>query len=138
MGDSTEEMLNVTMKRLEYIMDNVEAEKALQAEAHNLIEAAIVLLKMNTEEIEPEKAFEYWGDLQGWTKDLYIASLKMSRGKPQAGQFHLSGKLMTMIVLSKVSRKRIAHYMEELEEADAEKPRQPSLQSLAKLKDCDP
>lgn len=45
MGDSTEEMLNVTIKRLEAIMVHFTPEEALEAEAHNLIDAAIVILK---------------------------------------------------------------------------------------------
>lgn len=56
MGDSTEEMLNVTIKRLEAIMVHFTPEEALEAEAHNLIDAAIVILKSSREDMDAGKA----------------------------------------------------------------------------------
>lgn len=123
MGDSTEEMLNVTMKRLKYIMD-VDTEKALQAEAHNLIDAAIALLKMNAEDMDAQKVFGYWEKLQGLAKELYIQTLRLVVGSESKGQFHWSKKIMSMIVLCKREKERIVEYMKR-QEADAEEPRQP-------------
>ncbi len=113
MGDSTEEMLNVTIKRLQFIMDNMTPEAALHTEAYNLIDAAIVLLKTNREDMDPEKILVYWDSLQQWAKDLYIASLKAPDGKFAARQFHLSGRLMHMICLCKITKERMKEEMEE-------------------------
>lgn len=127
MGDSTEEMLNVTIKRLQFVMDNMTPEEALQTEVYNLIDAAIVLLKTNREDMDPEKILAYWDSLQYWAKDLYIASLKAPDGKIAAGQFHLSGKLMNMICLCKITKERMKEEIEEaIKEAGAEEPHQPT------------
>lgn len=128
MGDSIEEMLNVTIKRLQFIMDNTTQEEALQTEAYNLIDAAIVLLKTNTEDIDQEKILVYLDSLQHWAKDLYIASLKASDGQFEAGQFHSSGKLMNMICLCKIIKERME---KAIKEADAEEPHQPEKKTLA-------
>lgn len=111
MGDSTEEMLNVTIKRLEAIMVHFTPEEALEAEAHNLIDAAIVILKSSREDMDAGKAAAYWEQLRGYAKTLYIESVTMHYTKPRAGEFHLSNKLMTMICLCKMEKERI----EELE-----------------------
>ena len=122
MGDSTEEMLNVTIKRLEAIMVHFTPEEALEAEVHNLIDAAIVILKSSREDMDAGKAAAYWEQLRGYAKTLYIESVTMHYTKPRAGEFHLSNKLMTMICLCKMEKERI----EELEkETDADKPRHP-------------
>lgn len=128
MGDSIEEMLNVTIKRLQFIMDNTTPEEALQTESYNLIDAAIVLLKTNTEDIDQEKILVYLDSLQHWAKDLYIASLKASDGQFAAGQFHSSGKLMNMICLCKIIKERME---KAIKEADAEEPHQPEKKTLA-------
>lgn len=127
MGDSIEEMLNVTIKRLQFIMDNTTPEEALQTEAYNLIDAAIVLLKTNTEDIDKEKILVYLDSLQHLAKDLYIASLKASDGQFVAGQFHLSGRIMRMICLCKTSKERME---KSIKEADAEEPHQPEKKTL--------
>lgn len=122
MGDSTEEMLNVTIKRLEAIMVHFTPKEALEAEAHNLIDAAIVILKSSREDMDADKAAAYWEKLRGYAKRLYIESLTMRCTKPRAGEFHLSNKLMTMICLCKMEKERV----EELKkETDVAKPRQP-------------
>ena len=121
MGDSTEEMLNVTVKRLGAIMHKFSEEEALAAEVYNLIDAAIVILKSSSEEIDANKAAGYWEELRGYAKRLYIESVTMHHSTPRAGQFHLSGKLMTMICLCKNEKERI----EQLEkETGADEPRQ--------------
>lgn len=107
MGDSTEEMLNVTIKRLEAIMVHFTPEEALEAEAHNLIDAAIVILKSSREDMDAGKAAAYWEKLRGYAKTLYIESVTMHYTKPRAGEFHLSNKLMTMICLCKTEKERI-------------------------------
>lgn len=55
MGDSAEEMLNVTMKRIESIMDSFPAKQALEAETHNLIDAAITVLKTYKKDLTTDK-----------------------------------------------------------------------------------
>lgn len=119
MGDSTEEMLNVTIKRLEAIMVHFTPEEALEAEAHNLIDAAIVILKSSREDMDAGKAAAYWEKLRGYAKTLYIESVTMHYTKPRAGEFHLSNKLMTMICLCKMEKERIEEMEKnEKEEAD--------------------
>lgn len=129
MGDSTEEMLNVTIKRLQFIMDNMTAEEAMNTEAHNLIDAAIVLLETNTEEMDAGKVLAYWNSLRHWAKDLYIASLKAQDGKFVERQFHLSGRLMRMLCLCKIRRAR-------MKEAGTKEPYQP--QKVMKYKNGRP
>lgn len=97
MGDNAEEMLNVTMKRIEYVMDTFTAEEALKAETHNLISAAIDILRINAEHINTEKAAESWKKLYGWAKSLFVESVIIRRYGLVVGQFHLSGKLMMMM-----------------------------------------
>lgn len=97
MGDNVEEMLNVTMKRIEYVMDTFTAEEALKAETHNLIGAAIDILRINVEHINTEKAAESWKKLYGWAKSLFVESVIIRRYGLVVGQFHLSGKLMMMM-----------------------------------------
>lgn len=97
MGDNAEEMLNVTMKRIEYVMDTFTAEEALKAETHNLIGAAIDILRINVEHINIEKAAESWKKLYGWAKSLFVESVIIRRYGLVVGQFHLSGKLMMMM-----------------------------------------
>lgn len=126
MGDSTEEMMNVTIKRLQFIMDNMTPEEALNMEAHNLIDAAIVLLKTNTEEMDAGKVLAHWNSLQYWAKDLYIASLKVQDGKFVEGKFHLSGRLMRMLCFCKIRGARMKKEMKEaIKEADIEETHQP-------------
>ena len=119
MGDSTEEMLNVTIKRIEAIMTHYTPEKALKAEVHNLIDAAIVILKNSN--IELNKAAEYWEQLKGYAKTLYIESVTLRNAELQAGQFHLSNILMAMICLCKMKKEHIELL---IKEADEDKPRQ--------------
>lgn len=127
MGDSTEEMLKETMKRLDFIMLSLGPAKALESEAYNLIDAAIVLLKTNTEDMDRNEELECWNDLQGYAKSMYTHSLKMPHNKISAGQFHVCNKLMTMIVLCKTEKAKILRYMEnEIEEAGAGEPHQPT------------
>lgn len=113
MGDSTEEMLNVTIKRLEAIMVHFTPEEALEAEAHNLIDAAIVILKSSREDMDAGKAAAYWEKLRGYAKTLYIESVTMHYTKPRAGEFHLSNKLMIMICLCKMEKERIEEMKKE-------------------------
>lgn len=109
MGDSAEEMLNVTMKRIDAIMENFTAQEALAAETHNLIEAAIAIL-VETEDISGEKAVESWGKLQEAAKSLYIESMIIRGNGLAPQQFHLSGELMQTIMYCKERKK----YMETL------------------------
>lgn len=114
MGDSTEEMLNVTIKRLEAIMVHFTPEEALEAEAHNLIDAAIVILKSSREDMDAGKAAAYWEQLRGYAKTLYIESVTMHYTKPRAGEFHLSNKLMTMICLCKMEKNALKNWKKKL------------------------
>ena len=95
MGDSTEEMLNVTIKRLEAIMVHFTPEEALEAEAHNLIDAAIVILKSSREDMDAGKAVAYWEQLRGYAKTLYIESVTMRYTKPRAGEFAGNGQAIS-------------------------------------------
>ena len=121
MGDSTEEMLNVTMKRLEKIMYDFTEEEALEAEAYNLIDAAIVILKSSHEEMDAYKAAGYWERLKKCAKTLYIETIRVKNQRIKAGQFHLSSKLMTMICLCRMEVARIEQLRKE---AGADEPHQ--------------
>lgn len=99
MGNSIEEMLNVTMKRINAIMENCTMQEALTAETHNLINAAIALLE--TGYINIEKTAESLESLQEAAKSLYIESLIIRENGLMQGQFHLSGELMKIILYCK-------------------------------------
>ena len=107
MGDSAEEMLNVTMKRIETIMDHFSAKQALEAETHNLIDAAITILRTYAKDLTVDKVAESWGKLQDWARILFIESLIIRGDVPAVGQFHLSGRLMAMICLCKMEQEQI-------------------------------
>jgi hypothetical protein len=106
-GDSAEEMLNVTMKRIESIMDSFPAKQALEAETHNLIDAAITVLKTYKKDLTTDKVAESWGKLQDWARILFIESLIIRGDVPAVGQFHLSGRLMAIICLCKMEQEQI-------------------------------
>ena len=95
MGNSIEEMLNVTIKRINAIMENCTMQEALTAETHNLINAAIALLE--TGYINIEKTAESLESLQEAAKSLYIESLIIREN----GLMHLSGELMKIILYCK-------------------------------------
>ena len=99
MGDSIEDMLNVTMKRLDYIMNETDINRALKS--------AIIILKSHSGEIQAEKMMKCWKKLQNWAKVLYIVSLRMPYGKPQLKQFHCSRYFMHIIIESKKEIKLI-------------------------------
>ena len=108
MGDSAEEMLNVTMKRIESIMASFPAKQALEAETHNLIDAAITILRTYAKDLTADKVAESWGKLQDWARSLYIESLIIRDNDLAAGQFHLSGRLMVIICICKMEQEQIS------------------------------
>lgn len=100
-GDSIEDMLNVTMKRLDYIMYEIDVNEALKADVNSLMRSAILILSENVEDISLEKQIEWWKKLQMWAKSIYVALLKMPTEKPKTGQFHLCEGFMQIIIESK-------------------------------------
>lgn len=116
MGDSIEDMLNVTMKRLDYIMNETDINRALKSEINSLMQSAIIILKSHSGEIQAEKMMKCWKKLQNWAKVLYIVSLRMPYGKPQLRQFHCSRYFMHIIIESKKEIKLIENC---IKEADA-------------------
>lgn len=117
MRDSIEEMLSVTMKRIQYIMQETTSEKALKLEVPNLIDAAIVLLQIGSESISKEKTLEYYNSLLEWAMSLYIASLIRPNYGFTTGQFHASGHLMHMICQCRTEKEVLN---KEIKEAGAE------------------
>lgn len=109
-------MLNVTMKRLDYIMNETDINRALKSEINSLMQSAIIILKSHSGEIQAEKMMKCWKKLQNWAKVLYIVSLRMPYGKPQLKQFHCSRYFMHIIIESKKEIKLIENC---IKEADA-------------------
>lgn len=75
MGDSIEDMLNVTMKRLDYIMNETDINRALKSEINSLMQSAIIILKSHSGEIQAEKMMKCWKKLQNWAKVLYMGEI---------------------------------------------------------------
>lgn len=101
MSDSIEEMLDITMQTINYIMNYATTENALKSDAYKLINAAILLMDENIEEKYSKTALKRWENLKTWAIALYSTSLIMPNGEVKEKQFNASEQLIKNILLCK-------------------------------------
>lgn len=98
MGDNLEEMLNITIKRLDVIMEDTKL--ALTNKAENLIKSAISILKEHgfADEIDTSP---YWEKLYGYARELYIETIRHMPETNEKDQYSQAHKIMNIILVCK-------------------------------------
>ena len=98
MGNDLNDMLNVTMKRLEIVMQDVKV--ALENKAEKLIGVAILLLDGYVN-LEMEKKVKNWEILFGYAKELYIQIIVQIPETGKTGQYLQAQEVMEEILTCK-------------------------------------
>ena len=125
MGDSLEEMLRVTIGRLEHLLEGETdcTQNALDNDAENLIYAAIDILLEDEGKIdillEDEGKIDKnikirdWIKLHGWAKQLYVQTIRSLPEQGEKGHFKKARSIMKAILICKREKEQLMEILEE-------------------------
>ena len=115
MGDSLEEMLRVTIGRLEHLLEGETdcTQNALDNDAENLIYAAIDILLEDEGKIDKNIKIRDWIKLHGWAKQLYVQTIRSLPEQGEKGHFKKARSIMKAILICKREKEQLMEILEE-------------------------